>query len=401
MSIKVKLAPIAVSLLKKSYRYKVLYGGRGSGKSYAVADCLLLLAYSRTCLILCAREYQNAIKDSVYSLLVQRIEALDLKAYFHITKDELRCNHNNSRFIFKGIRHNIESIKSMAGITHLWIEEADTMSYESWRVLTPTIREDGSEIWVTFNPKNANDVIYKDFVLNEMPGSFVQQINYGDNPFFPQVLEEERKKDSGLLDRDLYNHIWNGECLKISDAQIFKNKFFVEDFVVDHTYGQAIYGLDFGFSQDPTAAIELYIKDRILYISKEAVKVGLELDDTAAFIKERIPGIENHVIRADCARPESISYLKRHGLSLIRGAVKGKGSVEDGIAFMKSFDKIIIRPDCVHTIEEFTYYSYKIDARSGDISNVIIDKFNHIIDAARYGLEPFMKSSAVNYGKML
>ncbi len=400
MSTTIKLAAVAPKLLNEPFRYKVLYGGRGSGKSYAVADCLLILAYSKQCLVLCAREFQKSIRNSVHSLLVQRIAALGWSEDFHITREEIICTHNNSRFIFMGIRHNVDNIKSVPGITHLWIEEADTMSAESWRTLTPTIREDDSEIWITFNPKNPTDIIYKEFVLNTTPGAFVQKINYNDNPFFPKVLKQERKTAESTLDRDLYNHIWNGECLKISEAQIFKGKFFVEEFVVDYTFGEPIYGLDWGFSQDPTAAVQMYIKGRNLYISKEAVKVGLELDDTAKFIMERIPAIEKYVIRADSARPESISYVKRHGLSLIRAAKKGKGSVEDGIAFMKSFDKIIINPDCVHTIQEFTYYSYKMDDRSGDISSVIIDKFNHIIDACRYGLEPFVVAPC-DYGKML
>lgn len=400
MSTTIKLASVAPKLLNEKFRYKVLYGGRGSGKSFAVADCLLILAYSKPCLILCAREYQKAIRNSVHSLLVQRISALGWSDDFHITREEIVCLHNGSRFIFMGIHHNVDNIKSVPGITHLWIEEADSMSAESWRTLTPTIREDDSEIWITFNPKNPNDIIYKEFVLNDVPGAFVQKINYMDNPFFPKVLKQERKVAEAMLDRDLYNHIWNGQCLKVSEAQIFKGKFFVEEFVVDYTFGEPINGLDWGFSQDPTAAVQMYIKARNLYISKEAVKVGLELDDTAKFVMERIPGIEKYVIRADSARPESISYVKRHGLSLIRAAKKGKGSVEDGIAFMKSFDKIIINPDCIHAIQEFTYYSYKMDERSGDISSVIIDKFNHIIDACRYGLEPFVVAPC-DYGKML
>jgi phage terminase large subunit len=121
--------------LFKPHRYKVVYGGRGSGKSYGVADALLILSCSRKCLILCGREFQNSIKDSVHSLICQRIEALGLRNRFEITHDEIRNTLSNSRFIFKGLRHNIDSIKSTAGITHLWIEEADTLSANSWRVI--------------------------------------------------------------------------------------------------------------------------------------------------------------------------------------------------------------------------------------------------------------------------
>ena len=144
--------------LARPYRYKVIYGGRGSGKSYAVADILLITALQKKCLIICGREFQNSIKDSVHSLLKQRIESLGFAQFFEVTRDEIRSDYIGSRFIFKGLHHNIDSIKSMAGITHLWIEEADTLSAESWKVIKPTIREEDSEIWITMNPKHKTDI---------------------------------------------------------------------------------------------------------------------------------------------------------------------------------------------------------------------------------------------------
>jgi phage terminase large subunit len=152
-----------------------------------------------------------------------------------------------------------------------------------------------------------------------------------------------------------------------------------------------LHGIDFGFSQDPTTAIRVYIKDNKLYIYQEAYKVGLELDDTADFIKRHIPEIEKYTIRADSARPESISYLKRHGLPYITSVKKWPGSVEDGIAHMKSYEDIIIHPQCEETIKEFTKYSYKVDQRTGDILPKIEDNHNHIVDSIRYACNPLIK----------
>ena len=377
--------------LFKAYRYKIIYGGRGSGKSYGVADALLITTCSRRCLILCGREFQNSIKDSVHSLIRQRIEALELGDMFEITHDEIRNTVSNSRFIFKGLRHNVDSIKSTAGITHIWIEEADTLSAQSWQVIKPTIREDGSEIWATMNPRNKDDALYKEFIACDIPpdDAYIAKVNWQDNVYFPGVLKKEMQRDKAK-DYGLYRHIWEGECLEHSDSQIFKNAWVVSEFKEParvHKY----YGLDFGFSRDPTAAIVCYVYDNRLYISHEAVKTSLEIDETYKFIEERLPGLEKATIYADNARPESISFLSRQGLS-IRAVEKGKGSIEDGIAYIKSFDGVVIHKRCTHTINEFSLYSYKEDIRSGDITSIIVDKHNHCIDALRYALERSMKA---------
>lgn len=374
-----------------NYRYKVLYGGRGSGKSYAVADTLIFNTCQKQCVIVCGREFQNSIKDSVHSLICQRIEANGLGQFFHITQDEIRNTVSNSRFMFKGLRHNIDSIKSIAGITHIWIEEADTLSAQSWQIIKPTIREVGSEIWATMNPKNKDDVLYKEFVACNAPpeDAYIAKVNWQDNVYFPDVLKKEMQRDKER-DYGLYRHIWEGECLEHSDAQIFKDVWMVADFEQPeniHKY----YGLDFGFSRDPTAAICCYIYDNRLYISHEAVKIGLEIDETYKFLEKKLTSLKKAIIYADNARPESISFLRRQGMP-IRAVEKGKGSIEDGIAYIKSFDKVIIHKRCKHTINEFSQYSYKEDPRSGEITSVIVDKHNHCIDALRYALERCMKS---------
>ena len=381
-------------------RYKVAHGGRGSGKSFTFTDALIVKALTEKVRVLCAREFQNSISDSVHRLLSKRIEDLGLSAYFTIQRDTISST-NGSEFTFKGLRHNSESIKSTAGINICWIEEAQTISQESLDILIPTIREPNSEIWMTMNPRLESDPVYRLFIANEHPDAFLFKVNYTENIYFPQVLEAERRL---MLERDpaLYRHVWEGECLTHTDAQVFKDKWEVREFtpILPYTDNEGkrhkgweypLYGMDFGFSQDPTACVKVWVHDETLYIEKEAVKVGLELDDTADYIKGFMPEIENGIIRADCARPESISYLKRHGLPRIQAVKKWSGSVEDGITHMRSYKRIVVHPRCTHTINEMMLYSYKVDQRSGDITTAIVDKHNHVIDACRYGLEPLMK----------
>lgn len=374
--------------LFKPKRYKVAFGGRGSGKSFTYTDALLITALQKRVRVLCAREFQISISESVHRLLCKRIEDLGLSAYFTIQRDTI-SSKNGSEFIFKGLRHNIDNIKSMAGINICWIEEAQSISQESLDILIPTIREPNSEIWMTMNPRLESDPVYKMFIASKHPDAYTFKVNYSENTHFPDVLDAERRL---MLERDpqLYNHVWLGQCLTHTDAQVFKDKWEVRDFTPDN-WDLPFYGMDFGFSQDPTACVKVWVHDETLYIEKEAVKVGLELDNTADYIKGFIPEIENGIIRADCARPESISYLKRHGLPRIQAVKKWKGSVEDGITHMRSYKRIAVHPRCTHTINEMMLYSYKVDQRSGDITTAIVDKHNHVIDACRYALEPLMK----------
>lgn len=376
--------------LFEPHRYKVLYGGRGSGKSYAVADYLLIEGGRKPLRVLCAREFQNSLSDSVLHLLSERIEALGLDSFYEVQRDTIK-GANGTQFIFKGVRNNVQSIKSMSGINKLWLEEAQTISKTSWDVLIPTIREPGSEIIVTFNPFKIDDPTYQMFVANPIDDAYIAKVNWRDNPHWPDELERERQR---LLKHDpnLYQHVYEGEPLTITDSQVFKDRFVCEEFIPGDNWDGPYYGMDFGFAQDPTTAVECYINDGNLYIYQEAGKVGLELDYTAQYIKQRMPGVDQYTIRADSARPESISYLSRHGLPNITGVKKGKGSVEDGVAFIKSFDKVIINTLCQGTFQEFMLYSYKIDRLTGDILPVIEDKYNHYIDAIRYAIEPLIKN---------
>ena len=165
----------------------------------------------------------------------------------------------------------------------------------------------------------------------------------------------------------------------------------VEDFRVMPHWDGPYHGLDFGFAADPTAAVQCYICDRVLYIRREAGKTKLELDATGQYVTDRIPLMASHTVRADSARPESISYLRRHGIPTIEAVEKWPGSVEDGIAHIRSYESVVIHPDCEQTAREFRLYSYKTDRQTGDIKPEPIDANNHYIDALRYALAPMIR----------
>ena len=372
-------------------RYKVLYGGRGGQKSWAVADYLVARACQEKLRILCTREMQNSIKDSVHRLLNDRIHALGLDKYFIIQVDSIKST-TGSEFIFKGLRMNINEIKSTEGIDICWVEEATKVSENSWKVLIPTIRKESSEIIITFNPELESDPVYQRFILHTPPDCATEEVSYADNDYFPDVLRREmewcRKVDS-----DAYEHIWGGKLKGYSDALIFKNKFFVEEFEIPDGV-QFYYGADFGFSVDAMWMGRCFIKDGCLYISDEVYGVGIEIDDMPNYWG-KVPDSKKWTIRADSSRPDTISYLNRQGFNVV-GAEKGPGSVEDGISFLRGFEKIIIHPRCLGAKNNFENYRWKQNKITQEILPIPVDKHNHCPDAIRYALEPYIKKPDVS-----
>lgn len=663
--------PQALAGLMKPARYKVTYGGRGGGKSFTIASWLDIYGVKRPIRVLCAREYQVSIRDSVHRLLADRIAALGLSQFYTVTQTSI-IGTNGTEFIFKGLHHNAQEIKSMEGVDICWVEEASSVSAESWDVLIPTIRKPGSEIWLSFNPLSPDDATWTRFVKNPPPGAWVQKVLYSDNPWFPAVLDEERRHLQEI-DPELYQHIWLGEPRTISDAQVFKGRYLVQEFetpkdarffqgadwgfaclvgettiitekgnkqlkdvkpgdkvltrdgykAVIHAQSRgvkSIYGVDCGYKNriiatgdhriltadgwreirdlretetlcmtkssltarfikgiltvstriisignmgenareqaftvqygntitgksrkattfiismatrlitalrtccvypkanirksiiktsweafqksnrregaiqkktgqseerkhlqphkngaesaqnagslsrlrtfiknsvlrsaesartpatvkrntlangvvkflqrlltviekpvqknvrinlqslgeaevfditvengeyfangvlvhncDPTALVRCFIRGNVLYVDREAYGVGVELDETPQLF-DSIDTARKWPIKADSARPETISFMKRRGFK-IEPAKKWAGSVEDGIAILKSFDKIIVHPRCVHAADEFYKYSYKVDKTNGDVLPVIVDANNHCVAA--------------------
>jgi phage terminase large subunit len=377
-------------------RYKVLYGGRGAGRSWTVARSLLIKAAAQPLRIGCFREFQKSIKDSVHRLLIDQIALLELPGYA-VTDHEIR-HWNGSLFLFEGLRHNVTKIKSLEGIDIAWVEEAERVTKSSWDVLIPTIRKAGSEIWVNFNPDLEDDPTYQRFVAKPPPNAWVKQVSCADNPWFPPELAAERAY-LYAVDPDAAAHVWGGNCRRSTAAQIMNGKWVVDAFEPAADWDGPYHGADFGFANDPNTLVKCWIAPGTmpkstgrLMIEHEAYKIGQDTDAIPEAWRATIPGCETYVIRADCARPETISYLARHGFPQIVGVEKWAGSVEDGIAHLRQYEQIVIHPRCTHAEFEARHYSYKLDPRTGDVLPVIIDLHNHIWDAVRYALAPLIKS---------
>lgn len=392
---KIRLPPKLVRVFSKprgSVQYRGAHGGRGSAKSFSFAKMAAVFGYAEPLRILCTREFQASIKESFHAELKAAIASEPwLEAHYDVGVDYLR-GENGTEFIFRGLRHSVNTIKSLAKIDLTIVEEAEDVPEVSWLALEATVlRTPGSELWPIWNPRLDGSPVDQRFRKSPPPNSLIVELNWQDNPFFPQGLDQLRRRDRERLDPNTYAHIWDGAYLTNSDAQVFGGKFRVAEFEPSSDWDGPYQGGDFGFSQDPTAAIRCWVHDERLYVEYEAGKVGLELDDTAQFVTGRIPDFANYATRWDSARPESISHLKRHGLPRSEGVEKWKGSVEDGVSFLRSFREIVVHPRCAGVAQEMRLYSYKVDRLTGDILPVIVDAWNHYIDALRYALAPMIR----------
>jgi phage terminase large subunit len=350
---------------------------------------IILQAIQKPMRVLCARELQTSIRDSVHRLISDQVTAMGLDNHFEIGESFIRTKIGGE-FIFRGLRHNAGEIKSMENIGLCWIEEAQAVSESSWELLIPTIRAPGSEIWLTFNPNEESDPTYQRFVVNAPPNSLIKKVNWQDNPWFPKELADE-KDYLARVDPDAYLHVWEGECRTHSEAQILHGKISIDEFEPTRDWSGPYLGSDWGFAKDPTAVIKAWIHGRNLYIEHEAWGIGVEIDALPSLFDE-VPGSRNYTIRGDSARPETINYLQRHGFRIV-SAAKGKGSVEDGVSHLRSYEKIIVHPRCSHFIAESRAYRYKTDKLTNDILPEIVDADNHLIDALRYALEPIIQGA--------
>lgn len=385
--------PAELAFLFKPMRYKVARGGRGSIKSWTFARALLVLGASRTLRILCARELQVSIAESVHKLLSDQVVALGLEHLYDVQKTTIINRRNKTEFTFIGIKNNVLKVKSMEGYDICWVEEAEKVSGDSWNVLIPTIRKAGSEIWVSYNPDLETDPTDKMFVRNTPPDAYVVTVNWRNNRWLSEELR--RAKDyMERVDPDAYDHVWEGGYRKNSAATIFRGKCVIEAFEPEPNWDGPYYGADWGFANDPTTMVRCWIDPvkRRLLVEYEAWGIGIDIDKTPQFFTDAVPGCKGATVRADCARPETISYVRRHGFDGIEGAPKWDGSIEDGIAFLRSFEQIVIHPRCVYMAEEARLYSYKVDRLTSAVLTDIVDKHNHCWDALRYALAPLIRA---------
>lgn len=375
--------PAVFEPLLQPSRYKGIHGGRGSGKSHFFAELLVERSLMEKTDAVCIRENQKSLDQSVKKLLEAKIQDLNAGAYFEVQDAKIKSSLGGV-IIFQGMAsHTAESIKSLEGYDIAWVEEAQTLSQKSLDMLRPTIRKEGSEIWFSWNPRLATDPV--DSLLRgeyPPPDAIVIQANYDSNPKFPSTLRDEMEYDK-KRDIDKYRHVWLGEYQQNSEARVFKN-WSIEE--CEAPAGAVFrYGADWGFSIDPSVLVRCWIDGKKLYVDHEAYMVGCEIDNLPALFMS-VPDAEKWPIVADSARPETISYMRKHGFPKILPAIKGARSLEEGVEFLKSFD-IVVNPRCKHLIDELTLYSYKTDPLTALVIPQLEDKDNHVIDALRYACE--------------
>jgi len=407
----IELSPKLIPVFQGAARYRGAYGGRGGGKTRPFA--LMTAVHGYRCgmagisgQIVCGREYQNSLEDSSMEEIKIAIRSEPwLNAYYEIGEKFIRSKDGRIKYTFCGLRYNLDSIKSKARILLLWADEAEAVSEVAWRKVIPTVREANSEIWLTWNPESPESATHKRFRETIPSDSKIIEVNYTDNPWFPEVLDAERLRDLER-DPDTYGHIWEGEFLTRTDAQVFGGKWEVKAFAAHDKEGKLrdgwvgpYQGVDFGFSADPLSAHRYWLHDDTLYCEYEAYKVGVEMDHTVAFINRNIPDFAKYVSRADSAEPKTISYLQRHGFPKMEGVKKWPNSVEEGIRFIRKYKKVIVHPRCTGAISNMRLYSHKIDKNTDDVLPDIVDANNHMPDDMRYAIAPIIK--AQNSGKMV
>jgi len=379
-------------------RYKVLYGGRGSGRSWGCARALLILGIQDPQRILCAREFQSSIQESVHALLSQQIDLLGLQEYYEVQQSTIigkaGSDAYGTEFIFAGLRHNVNKIKSMEKVKRVWIEEAQTVSKLSWDTLIPTIRIDDSEIWMTFNPELDTDETYRRFVSSPPKNATVIKMNWNDNPWFPQVLEQERI-DLKERDYDAYLNVWEGHCKQALEGAIYAKELREAQFAGRIT--------------------------KVPYSASKSVEVFFDLgwsDNTSLWFVQRV-GFELRVIKSYQNRHETLLHYLQYiqsqkyvigtlwlphdarakqlgtGMS-IEEMAKASGynvriaprlSVEDGINALRTvfptmyFDE----ENCADGLQALRHYRYKVDSLTGQFSREPLhDENSNYADSARY-----------------
>ncbi|WP_288399707.1 PBSX family phage terminase large subunit [uncultured Serratia sp.] len=404
LPIPAKLAPLFTAMDK---RYRCSYGGRGSAKTRTFAMMTAVKAYQAMMngeagVILCAREFMNSLEESSMQEVKQAILSVPwLAANFDIGEKYIRTIDKSVNYVFCGLRHNLDSIKSKARILLCWVDEAESVSEIAWQKLSPTVREEGSEIWVTWNPERDGSATDKRFHKEAGDDCITVEMNYTDNPWFPDVLEGERLNDERRLDPATYAWVWEGAYLENSDKQVLAGKYRIAEFS-DNLWKEAerlFFGADFGFAKDPNTLVRSFILHNRLYIEYEAYGQHTELDHMPE-LYDTIPGVRDWTIKADSARPETISYLKRQGFN-ISAAEKWQGSVEDGIAHLRGFDEIIIHPRCKNVAREARLWSYKTDRITGEVLPKLADGNEHCWDGIRYSLDGHIKRKNLSLGMMI
>jgi phage terminase large subunit len=385
--------PEKLGFLFEPKRYKILYGGRGSAKSWSVAKALIALSMRSPIRVLCARELQNSISDSVIALLADQIKAMGVDDLFDVQRTAI-YGKNGSEFSFVGLKHNVTSIKSFEGVDICWVEEGQAVSKASWETLIPTIRKPNSEIWVTFNPDLDTDETYKRFVVSPPNNAFVVKVNHSDNPWFPDVLKDELEQLKAK-DMDSYLNVWEGHTRQMLDGAVYANELRkaqeenrIRDLIIDKSIPVQTFW-DLGWA-DMTSIWFVQViaggEVRVIDFYQNCQKT---IDHYAQVLQDK------GYIYKDWWLPHDAENKNMTGKS-VKDILQGMGkpvritpklSVADGInAARLLLDRAFIHStNCADGLQNLRHYRYDVDPSTKMFSNKPLhDQHSHAADSWRY-----------------
>jgi len=386
--------PHKLSVLFEKSRYKVLYGGRGGAKSWGIARALLILGAKSELRILCAREFQTSIKDSVHKLLCDQIESLGLLGFYEITQTSIR-GKNGTEFAFVGLKNNVGNVKSYEGVDICWVEEAQTTSRLSWNVLIPTIRKEGSEIWISFNPELETDETFQRFVVNPPEDAKIVKINWSDNPWFPETLRME-KDALRIRDNNAYLNVWEGLCRRTVDGAIFAKEMEMADLEeritrVPYDPIKPVHAVfDLGWSDNTAIWFIQFVSMEIRVIryienSQQTISWYLAEMQKFGYVYDTLwlpHDAQNKTLAANGRSIEEIVRAAGYKVQIV-----DKVSVVDSINAARTifpkcyFDKL----NCDQGLQCLRHYRYDVDPETKQFSkNPVHDIYSHGADAWRY-----------------
>ena len=404
--------PLKLQGLFKKSRYKIYWGGRGGAKSWGIARALIILGTKKPLRILCAREFQTSIKDSVHKLLSDQVVALGLTEFYEVIDRTIR-GKNGTEFNFVGLKNNVANVKSYEGVDICWVEEAQTVSSRSWDVLVPTIRKEGSEIWVSFNPELESDATYQRFILNPPENAIVQKINWSDNPWFPETLNMERMT---LKNRDpeAYNTVWEGVCRQTVDGAVFAREMQMaelEERITKVRYDPTkpvIAVFDLGWADSTAIWFVQFIAGEIRLIryledNQQTMSHYLATMQTFGYVYDTLwlpHDAENKTIGSN---GRSIQEIVR--AAGFKTKIIPRTPIADSINAARTIFRncYFDRDNCYDGLQCLRHYKYEVDPDTKQFSkNPLHDQYSHGADAFRYiglGVQETrqVKQKRVNY----
>ena len=386
--------PIALQPLFEPHRYKIAYGGRGGSKSWSIASYLALEAAKKPTRVLCCREFQASIRESVHRLLSDRIRSLGLAEKFDILDTAIRSKTGSgSEFIFEGLRHNAGKIRSLEAIDKVWVEEAANVSKTSWEILIPTIRKDGSEIIISFNPELETDETYQRFIARPPRDAVLMKVNYPDNPWFPEVLKHEME-DLKARDPDAYAHVYLGECRLTLDGAIYAKELRdcteegrITSVPYDPNKPVSVY-FDLGWQDLTTAWFAQHIAGEVRLIdylegSQRAFPSYLRELQAREYVYATI-WLPHDAEAKQLGTGRSIEEITRAAGWRVR--IVPRLSVADGISAARTLFPTIWfdRERCADGLQALRHYRYDLDPNGQFSRAPLHDHASHGADALRY-----------------